>query len=498
MIDSRIHKNKIQIVVSKTEKEIIKQFQEEFSVYKPGYQFTPRFRSGLDDGKYKFYTVKSIGNSVLFELEIGFIDKINKFFKTIMVGIPMMFEKNEITDFLKKEIPKLPFKPRKYQLKMIYGMLQNQIHLGILSTGGGKSLVAYLVIKFLLNKNQKTILIVPTIDLVSQMFSDFKEYGADQTFLEKIQLIGGDYKDKNLHKPIVISTWQSLNNVKRESISGYDCLYVDEAHKAKANILSDILKSKVHKKIGQTGSLPIVEIDSMKLQEIFGDPKIYATAKDLIDLGLLTKTTVIALFLNYPKRDTRSGLKYQEEVKFIREYKPRIRYTSNLIDKVSKTGITVCTYNTTKFGESLYEQNTGKPLGRDRNNFERQKDRGVFFISGKTKPSLREQIRQYLNSPESKNEKLIAQTTTFDTGINIPKLKNFIFGEAPGKSFTKILQSIGRVMRKSDSTGNNVYIWDLVDCFAYSRENYTLQHFWDRQKYYQNEQHPIQEKEIEI
>jgi len=275
-------------------------------------------------------------------------------------------------------------------------------------------------------------------------------------------------------------------------------MYIDEAHKSKADVLSRLLKLNVPKKIGQTGSMPIVTIDALRIEEIFDAPVIYANAKDLIELGLLTKTIIISIFLNYSKRDTHANMKYREETKFIREYKPRLTYTCKLINKVASRGITVCTFNTTKFGESLYETVSGITLKRNRNNFMRQKNVGVFFVDGKTKPEIREKIRQYLNSEESSNEKLIAQTTTFDTGINIPKLKNFIFGESPGKSFTKVLQSIGRVMRKSKDSGDSVYVWDIVDVFPYKRETYSLQHFWERSAYYNNEGHPIQEKEVNI
>ena len=497
MLEGRIKDHKLQIV---SDKKTIKEMTNEFSTLEPGYQYNPRVRSGFSDGRYKFYKLFNIPENkdlAIMELELGFIQRVNRYFNSIVVGTPQQFTKDEITLFLKKEIPNLPFKLRKYQLKMIYGMLQSERHLGILSTGGGKSLVAYLVIKFLIENNWKSILVVPTINLVDQMYSDFLAYGASEDFLNSIQRIGGDYKDKKLKGDIVISTWQSLKNLKKD-INEYQCLLIDEAHKAKADVLNGILKTNIQKKIGMTGSMPIIKIDSMKLEEIFGEPKIYANAKDLIELGLLTKTSIIAVFLNYPRKDTRASWKYQQESKFIREYPKRLEYTANLINKVSNSGITVATFNTSKFGEELYEKVSGKKLGKDRNSFERQKACGVFFISGKTKPELREKIRLYLNSEISTDEKLIAQTTTIDTGINIPKLKNFVFAEFPGKSFTKILQSIGRVMRKSEDSGDSVYVWDIVDCFDYTNENYTLKHFWDRQKFYEAEGHPIHEKEIQL
>jgi superfamily II DNA or RNA helicase len=175
-----------------------------------------------------------------------------------------------------------------------------------------------------------------------------------------------------------------------------------------------------------------------------------------------------------------------------------LTYSTNLIRTIQKSGIVVCTFSTIKFGEEIYKRLTNKDVNKVRNSFELQKEAGVFFISGKTKSSIREKIRQHLNSDLSSNEILIAQTTTMDTGINIPKLKHFVFLEQPGKSFTKILQSIGRVMRKADASGDNVFVWDIVDCFDYAKENYSLTHFWERLKYYENEGHPVTEKEINL
>ena len=186
------------------------------------------------------------------------------------------------------------------------------------------------------------------------------------------------------------------------------------------------------------------------------------------------------------------------EKKLIRELPQRKDYIINLFRKISKQGITVGTFVTTKYGENIYESLTGiKPKGK-KFTFQKQKELGVFFIDGKTKGSERDKIRLYLNSEESTNEILIAQNEVVSTGNNYPKLKNFVFIEPPGKSFTKILQSIGRVMRKSEASGDNVYVWDIVDCFNYSTDNYSLLHFWERLEYYEKEQHPVIEKEVKL
>ena len=490
---------RIQIVLQRGD-PLIKQIADSLAVYRPNYQHEYSVKAGKSDGKERFFRLKNLtNNQVLIETEIGFLDRLRD------LGVVFdrdqlfpLFTQEEIMDFLKKVIPELPFKPRKYQLKASINMLMNKRHLSIISTGGGKSLVAYFVLRFLWENKKRSILIVPTIGLVDQMFNDFKDYNAPKDFLDDIQKIGGDYKAKTLKGEVVISTWQSLKNLPRKEINRYHSLLVDEAHKAKADILNDILKTQILHKVGMTGTMPIIDVDAMKIEQNLGKPVLYANARTLIELGLLTKTTVVAVFLEWSRQFTTAGLSYQQEAKLIREAPVRLDWTGKFLKKISKKGITVCTYTTTKFGEDLYEYTAGRKVGKIRNSFEHQKRLGVFFISGKTKSGVRERIREYLNSPESKNEIIIAQTSTFDTGINVPKLKNFVFGESPGKSFTKILQSIGRVMRRSEASGEGVYVWDIVDCFQYKRETYSLQHFWERLQFYEAEGHPVIEKEISL
>ena len=498
-VHSRYFNDKIQIAVPLKHKDFIKEISNSLSVYRPNYKHEKGYKLGRTDGKERFYKLQLIKQQIaVFDIELGFYDTVKKIFDKH--HLPFLekqvtpFSKESITEFMKKTLGTLPFKPRKYQVQITYNFLLNKRHFARASTGAGKSLVAYLTMLYLFQNNKKCILVVPTIDLVSQMYSDFEEFNAPQDFLNNIQKIGGDFKGKELSKPVVISTWQSLKNIKSE-IQKYDTLFVDELHKAKAEVLSDISKTKIPHKIGMTGSVPGVDIDRMKIIENFGEPVTYVTAKDLIDLGILSKTKIVVVYLNYPRKETKSGLKYQQEMKLIKENEKRKKFLYSFINKIKKKGISVCTFNTTKYGEEIYYRLANQKINRIRNDFEKQKEHKVFFIDGKTKAQTRKQIREYLNSDQSSNEVLIAQTTVIDTGTNIPKMKNLVFLEPPGKSFTKIIQSIGRVMRKHQDKGDCVYVFDIVDVFDYKTENYCFRHFWERLNYYESEQHEIIESE---
>jgi hypothetical protein len=53
-------------------------------------------------------------------------------------------------------------------------------------------------------------------------------------------------------------------------------------------------------------------------------------------------------------------------------------------------------------------------------------------------------------------------------------------------------------MRLHKEKGNNVYVFDLVDCFDYVNDTYSLKHFYQRESFYRSEQHPLIEKEIDL
>ena len=470
------------------EKEIKLKIDELLSAYEPEYDRTARYQSGKWDGKKRFY----VFNNPVFIIPKGFKDKLLKNIKFDSIELLKNPDISNLNIFLKNIFLELPFKPRKYQIEAFINIVNNWNHLPIISTGGGKSLVAYLVLRYFWENNLTCILIVPTIGLVDQMFNDFKDYLAPLKFLSNIQLIGGEYKNKELTKPIIISTWQSLSKI--ENIENYDVYFVDECHKLKADVLQEIMSKKVKRKYGMTGSFPLIPYEQLLIEQVTGEPKIYANARSLIEKGLLTETKIIALFLNYPRSDTRSNFKYKEEVKFVQDYVPRLNFINKFLKSLH--GVTIALYQNTNHGEKIYEKLTGiKLTHKKKSDFDMMKKLGVFFISGATKSDVREKIRLYLN--EVQDAIVIGQFSVLSTGINIPKLKNLVF-LANTKSFTLVLQSIGRVMRKHKEKGNTVYVFDLVDSFDYAKENYLLNHFWQRDAYYRNEGHPVLEKEIDL
>lgn len=492
-----LQESKTHLNIFTTEKDTILKIDQLLKAYRPNAENEPRVQSGVDDGYDRYY--KAINQTVngikgkYFKIGSGFKNKLLENIKFDEIKLLPKLQLSDKMEFLKRIIPTLPFKPYKHQLKAFMELTSDRNSLCIVATGGGKSLIAYLVLRYFIENNLKCILVVPTIGLTTQMQADFSDYSAPPEFLNQIKLIGGENNNKSLNSNTIISTWQSLKS-EISNINAYDVIMVDEAHSAKAEILQNILDQDCNIKIGMTGSMPIIETDAMKLEQALGQPKRIVNAKQLMELNLLTNTTIVSLFLNYDRKLTRSGMKYQDEVKFIKESLGRREAIRKIL--VRMKGVTVALYSTTQHGEDTFESLTSVKLtNKLKSDFEMMKEHNVFFISGGTKSSVREQIRIYLNNCE--DAIVIGQLAVLSTGINIPRLRNLVFLSST-KSYTLVLQSIGRVMRLHKGKGDNVFVYDIVDVFDYKRDTYSLRHFIERTKYYQSEGHPVVEKEIKI
>ena len=199
-------------------------------------------------------------------------------------------------------------------------------------------------------------------------------------------------------------------------------------------------------------------------------------------------------------------MKYQEETKYLKESPTRRMFVKKFLSGLK--GLTVALYNHTDHGENTFYDLTGiKLTPKLKKDFDKQKELGVFFISGSTPAKTRKEIRIFLNQKESElgqagenqNFIVIGQFNVLSTGINIPLLKNLVFLSGT-KSYVKVIQAIGRVLRKHKNK-NKAYVFDLVDDLTggtRDTENYSLKHFWYRMTFYQNEQFPIVEKEIKL
>ena len=458
------------------------ELSEYFSFYVPGYKFMPAYRNKVWDGKIRLY------NSLTNELNAGLFHYLRKFcaernytyeIEDSKYGAPT--DKNVIDQatfdtFLQNS--NLPFPPRDYQYDaIIRGLISNRAIL-LSPTGSGKSFIIYLIIKYwmeMVNDKEKILIIVPTTSLVEQMYADFKDYNMNVE--ESCHRIYSG-KDKTTHKRVIISTWQSIYKFPKRWFEQFGMVIGDECHGFKSKSLSSIMNKATEAKyrFGTTGTLDGTQTHRLVLEGLFGPVHQVTMTKTLQDEGTLAPLDIKILMLTYSDTIKQNfGKKtYQEELEFLIQNNKRNRLISNLA--VDAKGNTLVLFSRVdSHGKPLYELINNKVA----------EGRKVFFVSGEVATSDREAIRKIVE--KQKDAIIVASLGTFSTGINIRNLHNIIFA-SPSKSQIKVLQSIGRGLRKSDD-GRTTTLYDVSDDISWNdHKNYTLLHSIERLRIYKKEQ----------
>jgi superfamily II DNA or RNA helicase len=361
------------------------------------------------------------------------------------------------------------FSPRDYQIEGVYDALRHNRKLLISPTASGKSLMIYSVVRYYSDKQQKILLIVPTTSLVEQMYKDFQDYGWDaESYCHKIYA----GREKITDAPVVITTWQSVYKLDRSFFEDFDVVIGDEAHQFKSKSLISIMSKLHHAKyrFGFTGTLDGTQTHKWVLEGLFGPSyKIVKTA-ELMEKGHLSKLDITCLVL---KHNPQVFAAYEDEVQYIITHSQRNNFIKNLsLDLKGNTLILFSRVDT--HGKPLFE------LIRD----SAKEGRKVFFVHGGINTEEREEVRSIVDSEI--DAIIVASYGVFSTGINIRNLHNVVFA-SPSKSRIRNLQSIGRVLRKGKNK-SKAMLYDISDdCTHKQRRNYTLNHFIERIKIYNEE-----------
>jgi len=466
------------------------ELNEFFSFFVPGYKFMPAFRNRLWDGKIRLFNRQTNTLPVgLFYHLVGFCEQRGYVCDTVDSEYGSPDDKNNITPALLKQFEQslgLPFPMRDYQFGAIGEAITRKRAILLSPTGSGKSLMIYSIMRWYLEEhNDNVLVVVPTTSLVEQMYSDFKLYGYDVE-REVHRIYSG--KDKTTEKRVVVTTWQSIYKLPKVWFEQFGCVFGDEVHGFKSKSLTGIMNkcTQAGYRFGTTGTLDGAQTHELVLQGLFG--KIYkvTTTKSLQDNDTLAKLSIRRLVLTYPQtlRKTFGKQKYQDEIDFIVQHEKRNNLISNLA--LDLKGNTLVLYN--------YVDKHGKPLF---NQIRDKADEGrkVFFVSGDTDTSDREAIRGIVE--KLSGAVIVASLGTFSTGINIKNLHNIIFA-SPSKSQIRVLQSIGRGLRKSDD-GRITTLYDITDDLSWQkRQNYALLHSYERLKMYKKEQFDYKTTKVEL
>lgn len=493
MTDIIIQKSNESFVQLSCDEEINHEINNLFSAFAPGYRFNPRYKHHLWDGRTRCYS------PITQLLPIGLVSNLINWCKTKKYSYELKnfddftdtIDFNQLSTIVNSFIS--DFDARDYQLKAIYQALTNKRGILLSCTGSGKSLMIYGILRYLLSvkKLKRMILIVPNVSLVEQMYSDFRDYG--WTDLENyVELLYA--AKKPTHKlPILISTWQSLQDHDKEFFEKYQAVIVDECHQSKANIVSRILKSAYNAeyKIGTTGTLPTELSDQLIINSVIGNTIFELKSKELIDGGYLTKMTIASIFLKYPETFVQENKDrtYPEEVKMVEEYQDRNKALNFIIDHSKPTDNMLILVNHREHLKNVSEYLKAQ-----------YPDRKVALMHGDVKAKEREATRQNIEYEDGTF--ILGTYSVCSTGINMPKLHAIIMF-SNSKSRIKVLQSIGRGLRKH-STKNKVIIYDIIDDLSYLKrtgkvaKNYCMQHYDERLAYYMEQEFPVISTKLQI
>jgi len=379
----------------------------------------------------------------------------------------------------------LPHEVRDYQLNSFIHAIRNKRILLLSPTASGKSLILYLILRQIQHAgHKKGLLIVPTTSLVEQMYSDFESYGYDSEQYCHRQYAG---KDKVTDKFLTITTWQSIYKNPQEYFEQYDFVLGDEAHQFKAKSLTTIMSGTINSKyrIGCTGTLDGTQTHRLVLEGLFGPVYKATTTSELIEKGQLASFKIKCLILKYPEAVCKIARDwdYNTEVEYIVMSAARNEFIKNLALSLE--------------GNSLILFQFVEKHGRDLHSIikEKAKNRKVFFVYGGTDVEVRESIRAI--TEKEKDAIIVASYGTFSTGVNIRNLHNIIFA-SPSKSRVRNLQSIGRGLRIGDNK-EEATLFDISDDFRIGKfTNYTLKHFIERVKIYDDEKFNYKFYNIEL
>lgn len=442
----------------------------------PGARFMPSVKLGRWDGKKSFCTMGAQSYINVLDIllpivtDAGYEIKVEDYRKPIHYDLPKIDE-NLFKGKVWPEGHEMAGEPiilRDYQVECINEYLKNLQCIQEISTGAGKTLMtaalSHLIEEY---TGGRTIVIVPNKDLVRQTEEDYINVGLDTG------VYYGDRKD--IGKQHTICTWQSLNNLYKLGtvddlnvieafLEGVNCVVVDEVHLAKADVLTALLTgpmANIPIRWGLTGTIPEYEFQVISLLITIGEIINELTPKELQDRGVLAQCHVNIIQL----QDNGEFRNYQEELKYLVTNPARIKYIAESIKKIAETGNTLVLVDRIKAGQLLEEFLEDS-----------------IFLSGSDKSSLRKE--HYDKISNNDNEIIVATYGIASTGINIPRIFNLVMIEA-GKSYVKVIQSIGRGIRKARDK-DEVEIWDFTGSLKYSKR-----HLTKRKNFYKKVQYPF-------
>lgn len=471
-----IIKDEVNVKIENLDLDTRKALVRKFKYEDPSARYRPSYKLGRWDGTIAFFGLGGTTYISMLPQVLEFLEERNYYIELEDLRFTENLKFNKISeDFWGGKcwpsghrFEGKPIRLRDDQVDVVNKFLENPQCLQEIATGFGKTITTATLAK-ICEKYGKTITIVPNKSLVEQTEEDFVNCGLD------VGVYYGDRKD--LTKTHTICTWQSLNILDKKShenelealklaefLDGVKTVMVDEVHMAKAEVLKKLLTQNLSNapiRWGLTGTIPKQDFEYQALRASIGDVINHVSAHELQQKGVLSNCHVNIL----QTAEWKEFASYAEELKFLVTDIDRMTYISTLINNISKTGNTLVLVNRIDTGKLLIDM----------------LDDSVF-ISGEVKTKDRKE--EYDEVKTATNKIIVATYGVAAVGINIPRIFNLVLLE-PGKSFVRVIQSIGRGIRKADDK-DHVEIWDITATTKYAKR-----HLTERKRYYKEAKYPF-------
>ena len=464
-----------------TRKELVKKFK----YFDQKARYMPAYRLGRWDGCTAFFGLGGTTFVSLLDRVLPLLDQWGYYIEVEDQRTPINLQFDRVqADFWGDQtwpeghrFAGEPIRLRDDQVEVVNKFLENPQCIQEIATGFGKTITTATLAK-ICEKYGRTVTIVPNKSLVEQTEEDFINCKLD---------VGVYYGDrKELNKTHTICTWQSLNILDKkgknaseddeiltlaELLDGVQTVMVDEVHMAKAEVLKKLLTQNLaHTPIrwGLTGTIPKEDIDFENIRAGLGEVVHQVKAHELQEAGVLSGCHVNII----QTQEWREFGSYPEELKYLVTDDERMAWISKFVKEISATGNTLVLVDRIESGDFIINEVPE-----------------AVFISGKIKTTKRKE--QYREVATSDDKIIVATYGVAAVGINIPRIFNLVLLE-PGKSFVRVIQSIGRGIRKADDK-DFVQIWDLT-----ANTKYAKRHLSERKKYYKEAKYPFTIEKVKI
>lgn len=463
----------------------IEWFFEQYGIFAPNYYFNPKYKLGVWDGKIKYFY--RTGKTYVFLLD-EIIPKLQSFgynFELIdqrsddCVEVDLI-DKDFFAHILDPDTGN-PLELRYYQVEGVNTLIENGHGIVVAGTGSGKTLMNAALVETYAKAGLRSITIVPSDDLISQTRNEFKYWELD------VGEYSGSRKDVN--HTHVISTWQALQN-NPSILNNFKVVVVDECHGLKGQVLTNLLINHgkhIQYRFGLTGTLPKAEADAMSVKVAVGPVRYEIHAHQLIEQQYLAKMNIDVYQLQEDFRDEyekhcneinqtpetyiqfKNGYfaEYTDEKRYLQTNNERLDWIANFIEvkRDAKKGNVFCLVSSVPFGKKLAKLVNG-----------------AVFVHGKDKKAARKEVYNLFETHD--DLVVIATVHIAGTGLNIKRIFNLMFIDV-GKSFIRVIQSIGRGLRKAPDK-DYVSVSDICSDLKYAK-----QHLAERVRYYKEARYPF-------